>query len=242
MHAGIVRVAIVTAALLSLSARAHAGCPWLGPPCSTFWSYEAVFEGTVVSVEQKPADQLAPEHLRTPYRVVTFDVQRSWRGDGSPRVELRSPGGPNVWVEDAFNFSANRRYLVFARRQPGGTALTTSKCDPTVALPSKDALSTLAFLDTLDKPSAGGRIYGDVQAVRPGGGHEPLDVTVVLEGAGGDRRSVRTTRGEYSFDAVPPGRYVMTVETTAGMPADRVAATSIEDPHQCRWVSFYLRR
>jgi len=242
MHAGTVRVVIATLVLCGLSAPAQALCAWLGPSCSTFWSYEVVFEGTVVSIEQKPPDMLDPEHLRGPYRIVTFDVHRAWRGDPGPRMQMRVAGGPNAWVEDAFNFSGNKRYLVFARRVAGATMLTTNKCDPTVALPSKDAAATLAFLDSLGQPSTGGRIFGDVQTVRSGGGREPLDATVVLEGPGVERRVVRTARGEYTFDAVPPGRYTVTVETTVGVPGERVAAAVIEDPHQCRWVSFYLRR
>jgi len=242
MRTGTVRVVIATVALWGASAPAHARCAWMGPACSTFWSYEAVFEGTVANIEQKPADLLDPEPLRMPYRIVTFDVNRSWRGDAAGRIQVRSPGGPNVWVEDAFNFKVNRRYLVFARRPPGGTALMTNGCDPTAAIPSKEAAGTLAFLDTLDKPSAGGRISGDVQVVRAGGGREPLEADVILEGPGGERRTARATRGEYSFDGIPPGRYTVTVQTDAGAPAERVEATAIEDPHQCRWVSFYLRR
>jgi len=244
MHAGHLRVAVATLALCGFSAPAQALCAWLGPTCSTFWSYETVFEGTVLSIEQKPPDQLDPDHLRGPYRLVTFDVHRTWRGDPGSRVQLRAPGGPNAWVEDAFNFSGNKRYLVFARRVQvaTGPALTTSKCDPTVAVPSKDAVATLAFLESLDQPSTGGRISGDVQTVRPGGGRDPLDATVVLEGEGFERRAVRTARGEYNFDAIPPGRYTVTVETTVGVPGERVAVTTIENPHQCRWVSFYLRR
>jgi hypothetical protein len=241
MLAASLRAVVVTAALLALPGPAYALCSWLGPPCSTFWSYEAVFEGTVVSIEQKPADPL-DTGLRVPFRIVTFEIHRSWRGDRGPRIQIKSPGGPNVWVEDAFNFSMNRRYLVFARRPSEGAPLSTSKCDPTVAMSSKDALVTLAFLDSLDKPSTGGRIYGDVQVLRANGGRDAVDANVVLQDAGGERRTVRTARGEFSFEAVPPGRYVVTVETAEGITGERVQSTAIEDPHQCRWISFYLRR
>jgi hypothetical protein len=238
----LLRVVVLTAALMGMSGPAYALCSWQGPPCSTFWSYEAVFEGTVISIEQKPADPLDPGHLRIPHRIVTFEIHRSWRGDRGPRLQIKSPGGPNVWVEDAFNFSVNRRYLVFARRPSEGAPLSTSKCDPTVAVSSKDALVTLAFLDSLDKPSTGGRIYGDVQVLRANGGRDSVDVNVVLQGPDGERRNVRTTRGEFSFEAVPPGRYVVTVETVEAVTGERAYSVAIDDPHQCRWVSFYLRR
>jgi hypothetical protein len=48
------------------------------PLCQTFWSYDAVFEGTVVSIDAKAAEDTGPTYLRIPYRLVTFDVHRSW--------------------------------------------------------------------------------------------------------------------------------------------------------------------
>jgi len=228
------RAALLAVVMLGIAVPAQAICAWVGGPCTTFWSYDAVFDGTVVSVEQKPAPREGPDSV--PYRLVTFQVHRSWRGDPGPRIQLRSPGGPNLVLSESIDFVVHRRYLVFAHRLPGGDMLT-SGCDPTDPIPSKNASDTLAFLDSLATPATGGDVRVHVSMAA---GRTPADATVVLEG-NGLRRVGQTRGGEYAFLDVPPGTYRVTLGTPdghAGVEPERVV---VEHPHQCQWAMFVLR-
>jgi hypothetical protein len=237
-------------ALLASSTDAYALCAAGQTLCEMFWSYDAVFDGTVLDIEHKPPDPEAPPSSRFPYRIVTFDVHRSWRGEPGPQLQLRLAGGRNpdgtsVLVGESFEFTVGGRYLVFASRF-GETAsyLTTSSCDPTAAVPSRSAAASLAFLDTLSRPSTGARITGGLydEATRQDGQRwQPSLVSRVTIEGNGLRRTVTSAGGRYSFEGIQPGDYVISVDAP-GYTGETTARVSIPDTHACADRSFYLRR
>src|SRR4029079_12067458 len=165
MRTALTRALLLAAAIGGLATPASAICMVGIPLCQSVWESASIFEGTVVSIEQRDPPEAKnggtadPARLfdvmRAPHKIVTFEIIRSWRGNRGPRVQLVIPGGPGLWVEDTAEFARNRRYVVFASRVKDGNYLTASSCGPTAPVPSKAASEAVAFLDTLSQPSSG---------------------------------------------------------------------------------------
>jgi len=150
------RIVALLAFAVSISAAASALCVTGIPLCQSFWSYVAVFDGIVLSIDQKAANDPAtpfkevPERFRPPFRIVTFEVARSWRGERGPRISLTVTGGPDAWVEDSVEYARGGRHLVFAYRVPAdGNVLSTSACAPGTRLGATDASEARAFLESI---------------------------------------------------------------------------------------------
>jgi len=238
--------------VVSIAAPASALCVSGIPLCQSFWGYEAVFEGTVLSIDQKAASDPAtpfkeiPESLRPPFRIVTFEVVRSWRGDRGPRISLIIAGGRAGWVEDLVDYARGGRYLVFAYRVAAdGNILSTSACAPGTRLGTTDASEARAFLESISHPSAGGRVFGrifDEGTFIAGRARTPTIETHVS--LAGDRftRSETSTNGTFDFADVPPGRYTLTADLPDGFTGSNLAEFDIPDAHGCFDRSFLFRR
>jgi len=245
-----VSVLALLACIVSNAAPASALCVSGVPLCQSFWSYETVFEGTVVRIDQKTADDPAtpfkdmPERFRPPFRIVTFEVLHSWRGDRGPRIGLTLAGGSGVWVEDSVDYVQGGHYLVFAYRVPADSnILSTSACAPGTHVGSMDATEIRAFLETISQPSSGGRVFGgvyDASAQVPGQRLQPsVEAGLVLKGEGIDRAQT-AAKGTFSFTGLKPGTYTLAIDVPPGFkPWDPVVVT-IDDPHACVARSFYL--
>lgn len=214
------------------------------PLCEQFWDYAAVFQGRVTTIVQEDGDPRATRDEDLPFRAVTFDVERVWRGNVGAQVTLHLPGGPGLWVEDSFAPALFGTYVIFASRYPDGS-LTTGSCAPNVRVGGADG-DVLTFLKSLDRPSSGGRIFGTIYDRRtpsPRGSTPPtVDAKVTVEGDR-VRKTIQTRGGSYEFDRLRPGRYTVSIEPPLG----GAAATSsfevnVVDPHACVRRNFALER
>lgn len=119
-----------------------------------------------------------------------------------------------------YAFTVGERYLIDATPRADGT-LVTSICSKTALV--ENAGETLAYLESLSKPPAGGRIFGEVFSEWPPGGlfddadRRPVaDLRLHLTGPV-VRTTVTDREGRYSFDGLPAGQYVLQGESVPGM-------------------------
>lgn len=96
---------------LSDSGVVHAcSCVVPGPPAEELVKFDAVFSGSVISIEHSfdpDAAQLGPGDHTT----VSFDVSSVWKGNVAPRIEVTTPptGG-----SCGFAFTEGEEYVVYA--------------------------------------------------------------------------------------------------------------------------------
>src|SRR3954466_5993264 len=84
--------------LLCLSTAAPAGAvcymsPYGEQPCELFWTFDAVFDGTIrsgIEREGNPGAQFLV--LRRQHRIVTFHLQRAWWGNVGSQIRHGLPG------------------------------------------------------------------------------------------------------------------------------------------------------
>lgn len=111
--------------LLVLGVGSSSACdfPPLPPPEQAAEEADAVFAGTVTSVE--PAGDIDV--------VATFDVDRVWRGPAAATIRVATPENPGVC---GYPFEPGTSHLVYANQQDG--ALQTSMATRTTALDGAD--------------------------------------------------------------------------------------------------------
>ena len=125
---------------------------------------EAVFSGKVMSVEEATFGDTSPSP-ETGLPVggpITFEVEKSWKGDMEKQVVVLGYGkGSSGCGVDA---REDERYLVYARRGEEGT-LHTSTCDGTKPLAAaKDDLRALGSSEPA-LPASGGLSPAEVRAL-----------------------------------------------------------------------------
>lgn len=227
--------AFALAVLLTCCPSAEAVCaasPYGEHPCEVFWTYDAVFDGTVKRMVQHEGDATAGwEVMRRQHRIVTFEVHRSWWGQVAGETQLVLPGGSTLVYSESFGVRVGTRYLIYARRfQPGGP-LSTSGCDPSSSIDSKTSKSNLAFLTKLSQPSRGARFHGtiDGRLLNEKAGKPRREYQLVLEGEK-MRRQIRSVKGAFDFGRLSPGTYRFYIKVPE-WPNGRGAATTITLPH-----------
>ena len=240
----VVKTILIALVLLACPRTAAALCyasPWPFGLCAEYWSYDAVFEGSVISIEQKDADPNAAESVRLPYRIITFHVHRRWRGQPDGTVRLRTYGSPTMAVGEDFRFTTGKRYVVFATRASDGW-LTTNACTPTTEIGSPSAEGTLDFLASLSRPSPGARVFGTLTDGQPPGaaGRAPASVIVTLEGEG-IRKQITSTDGTYNFSRLKAGRYTLTATSRRAGAKPLTVRIDVPDSHACVEASVDLR-
>src|SRR5262245_44385763 len=139
------RLVATTALLLALlHGRAEAClCGRGGLPCEAFYAADAVFVGRVEAIDSQNTGSFGS--VRVPFRII-----EAFRGVSTTQVEL------TIGTTSCdFNFVVGRRYIVYARRLPGGETLTTSKCSRTGEL--SEAADDLEFAraQTTGAPTGG---------------------------------------------------------------------------------------
>jgi hypothetical protein len=92
----------------------------------------AVFSGKVVAVDRES---------------VRFEVETLWKGDTAKQLILTTgmPADPDIWVEDVYQFTRDRKYLVYAYFRRG--SLTTDACSRT--MPVVNASDEIRELDLI---------------------------------------------------------------------------------------------
>ena len=236
--------AFAAACVLGHAPLAHALCMVPPPICEGFWSYDAIFDGTVSSIERRDLPFVSGTDTNIPYQLVTVSVNKAWRGTEKSTEQLLVAGGYGTWVEDAFRFESGRRYLIFARRRPDGL-LTTSECTPTGNIAERTA--AIDELDRLSAPSGAGWIQGSVflQAHDLHAGtyqRTPLAIEVHLDGSAGIARTTMSSSGRFRFEGLAPGPYTVSVKApahTEGTDTQRVV--TLAHAPGCASVDFVLK-
>jgi hypothetical protein len=209
-------------------------------PCEAAWRSDAVFTGTVRSIEQ--ADYLDG----SPYRssVVTMEVDRGFIKSSPGTILLATGSGGG---DCGYPFVVGRRYLVYASKTESGR-LSTGICSRT--RPLEEAADDVAYLAAVAQSPAGGRVYGRVthwqrdpfeaRAVDYG----PLEnVTLNLRSAAFSRDVTTDRNGRYELSGVPVGTMTLTLIAPASFGNSHVEQTiEIRDLHACAARDFQLRR
>ena len=213
-------------------------CGSSGPPCQAAWAADAIFSGTVRSIDE--SKQFSRDNP-TRETVIQFDVERRF---------LNVPSGPVEIVTDAFStcsyrFTQGTKYVVYARRGDDGR-LTTSVCARTK--PLAEAAEDLKYLSALPAAGTGARVYGRINewvhhpADDQGVDYGPLEnITVSIHSAGLSRDVVTDKNGEYELQGVPLGPVSVSVATPFGSVADGLRDFEVTDLRACIAADFTVR-
>jgi hypothetical protein len=223
-------VVVVAASMADPRAAEACGCPInRPPPCQAAWAADAVFSGTVRSIDMGPNRET----------VVRFDIEQPF---------LNVPSGPVEIVNDEscnYRFTPGTKYVVYARRNDDGR-LTTDKCSRTK--PLTEAGEDLKYLSALPAAGTGARVVGRVNewvhhpADDHGVDYGPLEnMTVSIHGAGLSRDVVTDRNGEYELRGVPLGPVSISVVTPFGSVADGLREFKVTDLRACIAADFTVR-
>ena len=193
-------------------------CVYQGPVCQAYWKTDAVFDATVTRIERiRHEDVSRDRHFHYTEVKVTLEVHQVWKGLSDDTVQVTT--GPDEG-SCGFSFQEGARYLVFAYRGPAyGGLLNVSHCSLTQRYDA--ARASVDFLQSLDKPAAGGRVFGSVTTGARQFVHDrpyerqPTDTDVTLV-AGGERRTARSSGGRYEFTGLEPGNYRVEIAVPEG--------------------------
>ena len=202
------------------------------PACETFWRAPAVFSALVLDIEPAPGG-LRPDIDSFPDRRVRLQVERSWRGNASGIVTVRTGTGGG---DCGYDFIRGERYLVYVEQR--GAELFVSICGRT--RPLADAAEDLAYLKTAFEPSAVGRILGTVRYQRRSHEERARPVAgypVRLHSA--TQQWKTTTRGDGSYEfRVPAGKYNVKVDAPDTEHVFGPSTIELADPRGCASADF----
>ena len=143
-----------------------------------------------------------------------------------------------------YEFEAGQRYLVFAYLDPSNGRVRVSLCSATHKWDGSG--NDAAFLASLSRPATGGQVFGTVRRfTRSGGGipdkdEIPFVTSVHLQTPAGVQ-SARSDGGDYRFEGLTPGAYVLTIDTPDGYVAyPATAQLEILDNRGCASQPFSL--
>lgn len=234
---------LVVLLAIAWPAPARASCAYTGPLCQVWKGYDAIFDGTVRSIERVDRDEELGERTeRVGHRLVTFEVHEWWRGGPSRQVELFLWGGTwpdgGVIVSGGFDVRVGERYVIFAHRNPRGE-LTTSDCFGSSRYAS--ASHQLAFLRSLKDGTARPRIQGHVGGPYPPSfGESARTETTATVRLSGDAvsREIRVVSGSrFEFADLPTGVYTLIVTGPPDLLTfPSTVSVTLDDPQSCREV------
>ena len=192
---------------------AHAcSCMSSGPACQAFWTTTAVFDATVIAIEDIQMDELlGSELIRFTRRLVKLEVRHAWKGvSAGPLEVITNPSEASC----GFEFRVSGRYLIFADDRRFAGRISVSRCSLTQSF---DATGDAAlFLASLETMPTGGRAFGTVTLSQRGFGTtpdiygQPVELPVRLRGAG-QTLTTEAIDGKYRFEALEPGRYEVSI-------------------------------
>jgi hypothetical protein len=213
-------------------------CMAPGAACEDYWKASAVFLGRVQSIS--PAGSIRSRSAPARRRV-TFTVIEAFSGvrKGTLEVTTGSGGG-----DCGYPFREGGEYVVYANGDAPGGPLSASVCSRTREV--SRAADDLAYArSVVNGTAAGGRIGGEVllatrTLVRIPVRDEPRPlpgIGVRLESEGHSARVVTGPDGKFSAEALPPGRYLVTLEMPEGLYAEVwPKAIELRDPSSCAEV------
>lgn len=217
-------------------------CVYMGPLCSRWQDYDAIFDGTVTSIRRVDRElEIGDRRVPAADRLVTFKIHDRWRGAEGGEIDLLLAGGFGTWTSNSFSVEPGARYLIFARFWDGH--YTTSTCDPSAEF--MKAGEALDFLESLRRPPAGGRIFGRVgQAWSTFADRTPGNIvpptTVTLSGSAGEQ-SITPRNGRFEFTQLPAGAYSVAVAPVPGLTGDFTKTIYLADRRACAQVDVYFQ-
>ena len=222
-------------ALLAARQAEACECPGTGPPCQAAWNADAVFVGTVRSLDRLPHDEAG-----RPYEtiLVRFDVEQGFVNAAPGMLELRTAAHGTAC---GYHFTAGKRYLVYARKTPHGS-WSAGSCSRT--RPIEQAGDDLQYFTALPEPT-GGRVFGSVRhrqrdpyenrAVDYG----PLEgLTVSAAGAGFYFEAVTDASGRFDIMNLPVGQAAVALRAPHGAAGWFERDIELRDPRACSEQNF----
>ena len=232
--------AFTGAAILVLMAdpASACSCPASGPPCQAAWSADAVFTGTVKSIEPIE-DSDRPPGLRSVR--VTLNVEQGFIGATSRVIEVTTGAGGG---DCGYRFVAGRRYIVYANKHDTG-GLVTGICNRT--RPIEGADEDVRYL-TSNPAAAGGRFYGRITERRRDPAEErsvdygPLEgIEVSVLGPTWQKNAATDPNGRFEITGLPVGKASYFVNVPFGFDQRfRTGDLEIKDPRGCVAHDFML--
>jgi hypothetical protein len=231
-------VAFAAALLLApLAGRAFAcSCMSSGPPCQSAFTADAVFSGTVRSVEFSRGGERDFFDAR-----VSFEVDRGYVNATIGRVDVVTSG---TSAACGYSFTVGKRYLVYAHKSSVG--LVASICSRT--RPIEQAAEDIAYLRTVPPRGTGGRLYGRINewgrhpAEEHGADYGPLaGIQVTVDGLAMHKSTVTDAHGRYEVTDLPVGKAVVMIVPPAGFDSRYVRREfEIRDLRACSVADFEL--
>jgi hypothetical protein len=213
-------------------------CMVMGPLCSRWQEYDAIFDGTVTQIRRIDMDREF-EGKPVPGRLVTFAVHDRWRGAEGREIELVLDGGFGLWTSTSFRVQEGERYLIFARYWNG--RFSTSSCDPSA--PYARATEARVFLESLRLPAAGAYVFGRVGRAHTTFDQEPaarVPETVISLTGGGRTESIVPRDGRFEFTGLAPGVYSLAASPVPGMTGPGTRQVSLADARACAQADVYF--
>ena len=205
---------LLIAGVLLASARPVEACTCSGGdvsvPCELYGKAPVAFVGRVI--EWPPRDGERPSAFVRGLKGIAGGELRVLNGDSGSGC--------------GYQFAAGEEYLVFAARNKGGQ-VEIAPCSSSIWALGWGFDPAGAFVESLGRPSTGGRIYGEVELLPPVAGSpdpwwkKPVDGAIAILRSGGRERRVTTVKGRYEFLGLPPGVYNVRVSMPAGLPPAR---------------------
>ncbi len=242
MRLSLARSVLATLFQLVAATASHAECETMAPFCEGFWSYDVVFDGTVIRTEliEREAEvvvirggEAVNVKQMMPHTRVTFSVNQAWRGVATQEAEIVEFGRREL----------RARYIVAARRNSDGT-LSAIWCGATQAY--DEAGEKLAFLRSLERPAQGGRVFGNVFMLDPGNpsavtgsDYVPIVTRVTLRGEN-LVRSLVSTDGRYEFGRLPVGSFRVAIDAPPATKRVGPLELKIANPRACVQRDFWL--
>jgi hypothetical protein len=231
---------VIAAVTLGAAGKAFACSCATMPACQATWSADAVFAGTVVSVEALDRDSSGQRQQSIR---VTFDVERGFIKSVAGRSEVLTM----TFSTCSYTFKAGGKYLVYASKTEA-SGLTATICSRT--RPIADAEEDLRYLSTIGTPGTGGRVFGRIHEVK----RDPAEAETVdygpVEGLTVSVRSATfardvTTNADGRFDIrdLPAGKAAVTVVLPPGFePSSFEQEIVLGDPRACGEIDLPIQQ
>jgi hypothetical protein len=176
---------------------------YAGEPCKAFANAPTVFAGRVAKISSMDLKTASGDDYKD--RLVSFEVERSYRGLTAKTVEVQSG-----WNSDCgYKFQEGVRYLVYAYLESSTGKLTTSICART--RPLLEASQDLEYLSKKDEPSHGPGIEGTIEELDAKNGIEVVGfmkgIPILVDGPSGRKRVVSQEDGRFQLWGLLPGSY-----------------------------------
>jgi hypothetical protein len=199
-------LALLAWALLPLCAKA-CRCSYAGALCKVFANTPTVFAGRVVKISTIRLKPTSGDDYEE--RLVSFDVERSYRGwEGKTAEVVTGMGGGDCGYE----FREGVRYLVYAYPHSLTGKLVTGICQRT--RPLSEASEDLEYLNKKDDPSHGAGIEGRIDELVSKSRTQVVGllegIQVLVEGPSGRQTIVSQKDGRFQLWGLSPGSYRVT--------------------------------